>query len=83
MEYELYYNYGGHGGPYPDYDTAVQTAKNLLNGSKLLHTVEVRPRKALVCGGYGERHYGSTYVARDGDGFSVNYIWQISIINLL
>jgi hypothetical protein len=39
--YELYYGTGGHGGPYPTLEDAVQTAERLLAGNKNEQTIRV------------------------------------------
>lgn len=68
MQFELYYNNGGHGGPYSNHTKACVAAQSLLWGSHTMSRVEVRPRNSRVIGGYGEHHIGSTYVSKDSEG---------------
>lgn len=66
--FELYYNTGGHGGPYPDLAAAEIAAKRMLAGCRSLYSVEIRPRNSPVLGGYGESHKGSRYIWRGQGG---------------
>lgn len=43
--YELYYGTGGHGGPYPTLEDAMQSAERLLAGSKTEQTIRVVNRQ--------------------------------------
>lgn len=45
---ELFYSTGGHGGPYPDLDTAVQAAKRLLEGNPNERWIEVRSNSTAL-----------------------------------
>ena len=40
---ELFYSYGGHGGPYPTVEAAREAARRLIAGSRTLAYVELRP----------------------------------------
>lgn len=64
MSYELYYDTGGHGGPYPDHDTACIIAQELLKGCCATRSIEVRPRNSPKRGGYSDAHSESTYVRK-------------------
>lgn len=54
MIFELFYSYGGHGGPYPSVQEAVETAERLIVGSKTLQSVEIRPYEMGAPGGFGK-----------------------------
>lgn len=66
--YELYYDNGGHGGPYANHADACAAAERLLWGCRSMRAVEVRPRNSSHTGGYDERHHGSTYVQKNAEG---------------
>ena len=40
---ELHYSSGGHGGPYPDMDSAKAAAKRLMRGRPAEHHIDIRP----------------------------------------
>ena len=42
MNLELHYSTGGHGGPYPDLETAIDRAKALLLGNRRETRIDVR-----------------------------------------
>jgi hypothetical protein len=65
MKYELYYSNGGHGGPYQDFDAAVEGAHNLLRGDKNMQGIEARPYNSEAKGGYAINHVGSTYFYKE------------------
>lgn len=66
--YELYYNDGGHGGPYPDFKTANEAAERLLKGSQTTTTIEIRPRASESIGGFKDKNHGSTYLDKYKNG---------------
>src|SRR3954464_10142774 len=65
MKYELYYSNGGHGGPYQDFESAVEGAHKLLRGDKNMQGVEARPYNSEAKGGYAINHVGSTYFYKE------------------
>lgn len=51
--YELFYNDGGHGGPYLSLDQAIRRAKQLIAGSSSTTSITIHPYSATGIGGYG------------------------------
>ena len=67
MTYELFYSYGGHGGPYQSLEHARAAAEAMLE-SFPRHSIDIRPRVASGIGGYGDpvaTVYGAEYPGRD------------------
>jgi hypothetical protein len=62
--YELYYSNGGHGGPYLTLTEAKKAAKRLLEGSKTMIAVEIRPSNSGYFGGYNTRNNNSFFVRK-------------------
>lgn len=64
MKYEMYYNSGGHGGPYSDLIMAEQRARDLIKGDKSGKTtsIEIRPHNSKAIGGYSANNKGSIYI---------------------
>lgn len=74
MTYEIYYNDGGHGGPYQDFEAAYRAAKSRLLGSTT--TIEMRPRNSKAIGGFGRHNKGSFYLYSTGATERKDY-WSI------
>ena len=53
MTYELFYSDGGHGGPWPDYDTAKFAAVEICRGMVRPGSIKIRERTEDGIGGYG------------------------------
>ena len=73
MKYELYYDDGGHGGPYESLEIAWQTARSIIEGGRHTHAIEIRPRSSLFLGGYKDKRSGSYYLYRE----SLNCLFAI------
>ena len=61
MKYELYYNTGGHCGPYPNFKEAEKAAKDKLNGCKLMTSIEIRNTNSTFRGGFNGANHGSFF----------------------
>jgi hypothetical protein len=51
--YELFYNDGGHGGPWIGLDDAIRQAKRIIAGSPSTTAITIHPHSATGMGGYG------------------------------
>jgi len=45
MRYELFYDCGGHGGPYEGLQNAIKAAERLLNGCRTMTSIQIKKRK--------------------------------------
>ncbi len=65
--FELYYDTGGHGGPYsPDLAMAVSHAKRLIAGCPSINAIEIRPCHANApIGGFSRKNIHSVFVERE------------------
>lgn len=54
MSYELFYDCGGHSGPYHTLEQATSTAKAKLAGMQSMQSVDIRFRDPEGIGGYGK-----------------------------
>ncbi len=66
MHFEMFYDTGGHGGPYcsPNFDLIKARAFDLLRGCPTIHAIEIRPYNSMAIGGYSAHNNASTYVSR-------------------
>jgi len=62
MKYEIYYNDGGHGGPYPDLPAAIEGAQRRLNAN--CTQIECRPYNSTERGAFKTGNPGSHYVTK-------------------
>jgi hypothetical protein len=72
--YELYYNTGGHGGPYKTLEYACLQAVDTIKGSQSITAIEIRPYDSVYRGGYGDWHSDSRYVQVIDGGIKVELI---------
>jgi hypothetical protein len=60
--YELYYNDGGHCGPFYQLHLAVEHAERMIAGCVKTTRVEIRPDSSGAIGGYAPSNPGSRYI---------------------
>ena len=62
MTFEIYYNDGGHCGPYKSFMEAYKAAYARLN--RITTRIEIRHTTSKTTGGYAPRNIGSYYVSK-------------------
>lgn len=62
---EIYYNDGGHCGPFQTFHEAYVYAVRILKGSQVTTRIEIRPRDSKAIGGYASGNDGSFYVTKN------------------
>ena len=62
---EIYYNDGGHCGPFADFHSAYCYAIKTLRGSESTTRIEIRPAGSTARGGYASGNDGSYYVTKN------------------
>jgi hypothetical protein len=60
---EVYYDDGGHSGPFTNFHLAYTYALRVLKGSTSTKSVEIRPRDSKAIGGFANGNDGSFYVS--------------------
>ncbi len=64
MTYEVYYNDGGHCGPFAEFSDAYAHALKVLKGTRFTRIIEIRYTNDTVTGGYVPKNPRSFYVNR-------------------
>ena len=66
MKFELFYDTGGYGGPYANFDVACNGALALLSGCRTINRIELRPLDSKQLGGYCSNNPDSSYSEKIG-----------------
>ena len=70
LDSKIYYDDGGHAGPFPDFHAAYAYAVRVLKGSRTTGKIEIRPPAPAVIGGYASGHKDSFYVTKSAAQWS-------------